>query len=101
MFQKILSYKPTKALHNLNICHRHLCPEAILISGTGHCKISRLHRATLMNPPCKMTEDVGVSCCLTQREHFPPEDLKSNDDGTLWTPLSEEDFYTTCVNMAT
>jgi len=49
------------ALHNLNICHRHLCPEAILISGTGHCKISRLHRATLMNHPCKMTEDVGVT----------------------------------------
>lgn len=53
--------KPIKALHNLNICHRHLCPEAILISGTGHCKISRLHRAVLMNPPCKMTEDVGVT----------------------------------------
>ena len=59
--QIMVEISPTWALHNLNICHRHLCPEAILISGTGHCKISRLHRATLMNHPCKMTEDVGVT----------------------------------------
>lgn len=50
------------AMHDMNICHRHLAPEAILISATGHCKIGRLHRARLMTTrPGKFDDDVGVA----------------------------------------
>ena len=48
------------ALHQLKICHRFLSPSAILISGTGHCKIARLHRAALVPNTGKLTENVGV-----------------------------------------
>ena len=50
------------------------------------------HDQTTASQNLDIKEDVSVSCCLTREEHFPPEDLKLNDDATLWTPPSEEDF---------
>ena len=49
------------ALHRLNICHRFLSPGAVLISGTGHCKISRLHEAKILPKSGKLNENVGVA----------------------------------------
>lgn len=53
-------------LASRKICHRLIAPKSVVLSGTGHCKISRLHHAAVCDDR-QLCDDVG------QKEFKAPE----------------------------